>query len=1026
MHSSQVTVQKLIFFPHQPEILIEAGPTTDTYRQRLRAHQTAIENDKKLDLTLRKKYNIFDSDTITSIDSIYQRLNANRNPRYTDRSLPQPSSRSQIITSSLQSGDDTIGRVRKPNRRTSSDSSKDKKAGAYVHVKGKRKAPDPPPRANHNHETLSNRLSTSTNSGTLSPYSTIGRKKRKAPPPPPPQVAVETIQPLEQSLHEDVPTVLSNGLMDDEEIKAIIEGTSSGFSTKATSSAVMDKSTEPNSQLPEVTVTSSIRCTDTLKLEKGILRSTRDSTSSEHGRPEDRHTSISPSSISPRPWYKRTAASNKDYAIPFKKEIVLRTMEKRKVKKSGKEKELECPQLPEFGFSRNSSLFEGFFSRTQHDHRSDDQEKRRSGIGMPNISELDREAAEIVHKEQETQRAKRLEEHEKYYDKVDDTKGNDTNATDNGPIKFTMNDAFIQKSDRRQCVDLNGNEPKGSKINFINRMEKSSSSLSSSSSATATTTTESIFSHSVNKLSTQTVNDSNEKPSTTVHKQSESNAPMSVVKTNESTVSGKNVWICAYCTLENGSWRVICEVCERIRPPDKQSAGMPAIETPKVLPMTTNILLKNKEKVTELQKQEWDNKADKVMKYFRPRLSYNSLSKSSSETSIGKPLSKKIVTKVPNSPKLLSRQRKIGSRTSDLNTDIVRPPSVTKSSDRLSSPPPLIDSSAVVTIVTPVFYAPSAIDSDASKKQQTNRNLEQVRLARLAKFSQEIQRQPLEKIEKSLEKPSDSGPQPITDTTSLEREKQRLREMIRAMNARALAEKYPVIQKSISLDGDVPTPMPAAIQESKIKEEQGLKPGTGVIKKVLNRKQYVEDKEIADNSNFANNSKLDKEKMFLKLEPEQSTTKPQRPDVVIIPTPIEELNEDDVTPSTSKLVKQPRATSETDELQRAIAIDNSNCVAEDKPDLVKISQELNSSKGLENFKATLRNSSKQFTNTNTLALNKILKNLETAIAEGKHELAASLAMDLAKMKVSLTVTKQQQSQQRLSDLTEPPKVQNLV
>ncbi|KAJ6648215.1 RanBP-type and C3HC4-type zinc finger-containing protein 1 [Pseudolycoriella hygida] len=974
----------------QPEILIEAGPTTDTYRQRLRAHQNAIENDKKLELTLRKKYNIFDSDTVTSIDSIYKRLNGSKSSYYTDLSLPQASTSGATNNSSTLSAEDTIGRVPKPNRRTASDSSKDKKAGAYLHVKGKRKAPDPPFSKGDNRDSDTNRLSTSTNSGTLSPHSTLGRKKRRAPPPPSTQ----------QSIHEDVPTVLSNGLLDDEEIKAIIQGTSSTFSIKLPEQA-MDKSKEsdnvvPSSDISTTSSSSSVRCTDTLRLEKGILRSTRETTTGDNNpRPEERHSSISPSSISPRPWYKRSPASNKDYAIPFKKEIVLRTMEKRKIKKTAKE--LESPQLPEFGFARNSSLFEGFFSRA-HQDRSDDQEKRRSGIGMPNISELDREAAEIVYKEQENQRVKRLQEHEKYFNKVSESKDN---LTSDNEIKFTTNNAFIEKKDRA-CVDLNGNESRGSKSNFINRMEKPSS---------RTTETESIFSNSVNKLSTKTVNDSNEKVPEV--KQSE-NSTLSVVKKNESTVSVKNVWICAYCTLENVNWRVICEVCERIRSPDKQTAGMPVIDSSKVL-KSSNVFHKSKEKLTD-QKQDWDNKTDKVMKYFRPRICSNSLSKSSSESSVCKSTSKKS-NKLPLSPKLLSQQKKICTRNSDLHNDIVRPPTITKSSERLTSS--LIDSSAVVTTVTTVFHAPPAKDDSDASKRLANRNLEEVRLARLAKFSQDTTPQLVEKSEKCNNKSDDIAVPPI-DSTSLEREKLRLREMIRAMNARALAEKYPVLQKSASLDDD--TSKIKAQETQAVKEEQGLKPGTGVIRKVFNRKPIVEDKEIADNSNFASNSKLDKEKLFLKLSPEPSasSSKPQRPDVLLIPTPIQELNEDEKSPTPTKISKLSRKE------EPPITIDSSKCTDAEKPDLVKISQELNSSKGLENFKATLRGSSKQFSSTNTLALNKILKNLEVAIVEGKHELAAKLAMDLAKMKVSLTVTKQQQNKQILSELDDPPKVENVV
>lgn len=93
---------------------ISPGPETDTYKARLKQREKRRENDKNL--TLRKKYNLFfNRDTLKP--TIQDEDNS--------KSLP-------LMTRKMEE--------EKMHRRTASESSKLKKAGAYCHVKGKRKA----------------------------------------------------------------------------------------------------------------------------------------------------------------------------------------------------------------------------------------------------------------------------------------------------------------------------------------------------------------------------------------------------------------------------------------------------------------------------------------------------------------------------------------------------------------------------------------------------------------------------------------------------------------------------------------------------------------------------------------------------------------------------------------------------------------------------------------------------------------------------------------------------------------------
>lgn len=117
----------------QAEKLILPGPESGTYRARIAEREVRRESDK--DLTLRSKYKLFKDPEGGEGDR--------------GRSLP--------LMTKVEDNEKGM------HRRTASESSKHRKAGAYLHVKGKRKAPQPPGWKGE----------------------TLRRKKRMAPQPPP-------------------------------------------------------------------------------------------------------------------------------------------------------------------------------------------------------------------------------------------------------------------------------------------------------------------------------------------------------------------------------------------------------------------------------------------------------------------------------------------------------------------------------------------------------------------------------------------------------------------------------------------------------------------------------------------------------------------------------------------------------------------------------------------------------------------------------------------------------------------------
>lgn len=875
-----------------------------------------------MDLTLRRKYRLF-QDTIRS--------NASTSSYYGDYSLPNVTIKHSLVIEDseveTQSGE-TKQKSDNPRkyRRTLSDGSKYKKTG--VHVKGKRRAPPPP--------TFNNNLMVRSTSET--PSSTFLRNKKKRAPPPPLILKSEPDLPTINNIHSDgIEPIFKEGFLEDKEIQAILE------MPKALTEEQKRIVIENVVKVHEAVEENENQClsNDTLKLEKGMLRSTKPVTptpslpSSPTRKDECPSTPLSP--ISPRPWYKRPISGSREHtSIPFKKEIILRTVDKRRSKKQ------ENENLPEIGYSRNS-LFEsaaklGFFrskSTLTEDSvrkRNEDKEKRKSGIGIPSISELDREAAEIVLKEQASVKARQQEADEKYY-----------TATPPEPTSPKAKELIskFEESSSQQKITIN--------TSFIGKND--------------------YFEDS--KIKTE--DDSNDTKSSR-----SSESPIKTETKPKSEILGQ--WVCPYCTLENPNWRIICEVCEKIKPYDLrfvESSVQHQLPATKAPPSLTNSnydpLSPFKSPLKTPSKGEWNQKAEKLRKYFNStNKNQNTISKSASETSINKT---SFIYK-PDNPKF-------GSPKLPMRNYLIR------------------DKPDIIKIQTSL---------DESKFD---------RLETLEESKEENVRShlnPESRIEENRKSSSPSNiKREITTEDELEKEKERIREMIRQMNARALAEKYPVIkspQPTNKVDKEpesVSSSTPAIVGGiRKMAPPPNDQNKLGAIKKLFARKdKSKEDSPTSDTKSETNETVIKNNKIYENFPIYENIKDDVKNDdkLVIVETSLCNGNETSPNNSDKYLQNDFAKVRSRDDVSKSGSRDIELTVQQNEQ-IQEITEQLKSRKGVDDFKATLRTSPKKMNNTDTLAINKILRNLEDAISDGEYEMAATLAKKLARMKVSLSVTKQ--------------------
>lgn len=1035
------------------ERVINPGPYTDSYKRRVRERDRTRELDKKYELTLRKKYKLFANlrETASASEKDATLTRANQKTVYVDLSLPT-APKGVLESSDVEKSEEAKDIAPKKHRRTVSDSSKDKRAGAYVHVKGKRRAPPPPPlNLNANTDTLTNRSNTGTltNSiySTLSPGSTLSRKKRPAPPPP--------VSPVSPTLNE---ASSYTSLFEDKEIKAIIEGTPlprtpdptmpmritplPGISEERTPGGLTEEQKQllidnirkvqapPDSDPPTPTnnppPTFMLTNNDVMKLEENFIN-TNGTRSPIHdylyseaiGNTTKPNVPTSP--ISPRPWYKRPISGMKhqESTLPFKKDIILKTIDKRKSKLKDKE------DLPEVGYCRNSlvdsvsavngpkfNLFAKIVEKSDDTKRRErDNEKRKSGIGIPSISELDREAAEIINKENAAKLNEQKTVNELYF---------------SAPEQLVKRSQSFMKKEEQLEENSPESKPRSTK-DLISKFEANSTNINKVTVNTSFVPKRDYF--GAERKETSPVI---QIPSIVVDN---GVAPPHALSKTGSDKNLLGLWSCPYCTLENPNWRIICEACERIKPYDKLSI----LEEP---PLRPNHPLKKAIPEPKAQldlplptaaTEDWDKKTERVMKYFMPKptptMGNGSLAASEvPKKSFGQ-------AKMLASPKMGIKSLMNGKS----------PPERANGFRNFNSVPEGFNScnkfddeklkeNAVIVTTTPVLIAPLASPEigDCRFEQRPNVvkeavDLEEVRSARIARFSTHLDSaRPSSPTDPLTETPPSKVAE--MDDQALEREKERLREMIRAMNAKALADKYPVLQKpptssgpskresplvqrrnglvsGIPISTKSPKPMrkasptmarrPAPVEEHPPVVAEPYK--LGAIRKTFIRKPE-EAKPI---------NKLMETKIINK-EIQASSNKIEQSSV--IPETVNELSEPQLVLANDvqkvHYVAMDEQQFKTQQTHRNSAPVQNQLSDQQNEKVRQISRQLRSAQGVENFKNTLKYAGMPMNRSNTLAINKLLRSLEIAIGDGAHDRAAKLAMDLAKMKVSLSVTRQ--------------------
>lgn len=430
------------------EKCIVPGPETDTYKARLKQRDQRRENDKNL--TLRKKYNLFfHRDTF---------LKPKPPPPEEENTKSLP-----LMTRATMEIEEDV----KVHRRTNSESSKIRKSGAYLHVKGKRKAPQPP--------TLKDGNSTMS----------LRRKKRLAPTPP----AVITEQVV--------------------------------------------------NTFQQIDGNEEVLCNDSLKLDHGILKPAKDT---DNLKPQDQNSSAnSPTTsarsscadapVSPRPWYKRNSS----------RESVAST------KKEHKYEQIE--RLPEVPFMRNSVL--DLTASEEPKVEKKKEEKRKSGMSfLTNISELDREASEIIkNKESEKNGFGDIQEMPEFM-RPKDTKINADSWV--SPKRRSARDLIAKFNAITNVTKVTVNSA------FFGASPKESKLFGKQTSLDET------------KRRQESLLESHRKRLEEIDKK---NSPLmksesaSAIKSKpETPKSERKSWKCPKCNLENEYWRIICHVCSAIKP----------------------------------------------------------------------------------------------------------------------------------------------------------------------------------------------------------------------------------------------------------------------------------------------------------------------------------------------------------------------------------------------------------------------------------------------------------------------------
>ncbi|XP_044750521.1 uncharacterized protein LOC123310898 isoform X2 [Coccinella septempunctata] len=536
---------------------IPPSPETDTYKARIKQRDQRREKDKNL--TLRKKYNLFfGRETLLKTVSSTEE-NSKSLPLMTKPALKEESREEGF------------------HRRTNSDSSKVKKAGAYVHVKGKRKAPQPPGNTEDSNASLkktTKRLapkppeqnSTIRSESSLSQQSEITSFRSE-------QINERTIEENNKVTSQSYTTTEENSRKyssrsEDSSSETIRNkstnsylfdfiGKSSSQETKSNRDSILlddplqsqnNRNTELETKclnslngILESASSSDVISNDSLKLDHGILKPVKDEEQNIYS--ECSPFSSKELSEDSKPWYKRQETA----AAHLKREFF---------KSSLDNKYEPIDVLPEVSFTRNSSVDLSSKTKKEDKMEKKKEDKRKSGVSLlANISELDREAAEILQREK-MKNADSFQEMPEFMKPKDDNNKTDTdswvtpkrrsardliakfNAITN-VTKATVNTAFFGSTQKRDYFGKSSSKETKKKQETLLESHKKRLEMID------------------NKIN-------NEKKTTMAPLMKSESA--SVVKKPDTPKAERKSWNCPKCYVENEYWRIICHVCSAIKP----------------------------------------------------------------------------------------------------------------------------------------------------------------------------------------------------------------------------------------------------------------------------------------------------------------------------------------------------------------------------------------------------------------------------------------------------------------------------
>ncbi|KAK9888377.1 hypothetical protein WA026_000628 [Henosepilachna vigintioctopunctata] len=598
---------------------ITETPETDTYKERLKQRDKRREKDKNI--TLRKKYNLFfNRDTLLKSETSKTEESTKSLPLMTKPTMKEEPREENF------------------HRRTNSESSKIKKAGAYIHVKGKRKAPQPP--------------------GSFEDNSTasLRRKNKRLAPPPPALKKEKPESPLLQKFRSNLassaqkeevkmesiettysyeqfeyissknnaykPESPSKGENSSKNYSVDIKKEDSDLSQRSKAQSNIKKKITDNSKTisefseaiycgkeevepvgspstenKETTNNlakkhenetthnveeskkfnlkesddSDVISNDFLKLDHGILKPVKENDQNIYS--ECSPFSCKDSSDDSKPWYKR-----QDTNTQLKREFF-------KMRQENKYEPMGI--LPEVSFNRNSTidLSNEKTRETKKDEKFEKkkEDKRKSGLSLlANISELDREAAEILQKEKKIN--DHLQQIPEFMKMKEDNTKSDTNSWAS-PKRRSARDLIAKFNAITNVTKVTVNTALfGSSYNKDSKKDyfgKSTPKEKKYQEALLESHKKRIEMIDKKMNSDKKIN--NDKKGN-IEKKVDSLMPLmksesaSVIKKPETPKTERKNWNCPKCYIENDYWRIICHVCSAIKPYFDDLAASPNLK----------------------------------------------------------------------------------------------------------------------------------------------------------------------------------------------------------------------------------------------------------------------------------------------------------------------------------------------------------------------------------------------------------------------------------------------------------------